>query len=254
MEKLPASMGWLWVKQGFALFKRQPAALLALLFSCMFLSMACLIVPLLGPLLPTLFAPMFSMALLQGCAEIDQGRRPMPGLVFIGFRKPARTSLMGVGALYNVVWLFALLMLNWIDDGVFIQMMTRQIPMDEKLLEGSRAAILSAVGLYLFTWMVTSYAAPLIYWQRQSLGKALFFSVFAVLRSFWAYVVAGVALFAIFQVAVTVPVLLFESVALEATVIFFIMFLLMIALHCMLYVSYCRIFGAPQAVAPAGDV
>ena len=109
MEKLPASMGWLWVRQGFALFKRQPAALLALLFSCLFLSMACLVVPLLGPLLPTLFAPLFSMAMLQACAEIDQGKRPLPGLVFIGFRKPARRSLLGLGAMYIVIWVFALL-------------------------------------------------------------------------------------------------------------------------------------------------
>jgi hypothetical protein len=251
MEKLPASMGWLWVRQGFALFKRQPAALLALLFSCLFLSMACLVVPLLGPLLPTLFAPLFSMALLQACAEIDQGRRPLPGLVFIGFRKPARNSLLGLGAMYIVIWVFALLVLTWMDDGVFMQMVTRQIPMDEKLLEGSRAAILTAVGIYLFSWLFSCFAAPLIFWQRQSLGKALFFSVFAVLRSFWAFVVAGITLFAIHQVGVTLPVLLFDSVALEATMIFAVFFVLVIAVHCMLYASYCRIFGTPQAAQPA---
>ena len=251
MEKLPASMGWLWVRQGFALFKRQPAALLALLFSCLFLSMACLVVPLLGPLLPTLFAPLFSMALLQACAEIDQGKRPLPGLVFIGFRKPARRSLLGLGAMYIAIWVFALLVLTWMDNGVFMQMVTRQIPMDEKLLEGSRAAILTAVGIYLMSWLLSCFAAPLIYWQRQSLGKALFFSVFAVLRSFGAFVVAGIALFAIHQVGVTLPVLLFDSVALEATMIFAVFFMLVIAVHCMLYASYCRIFGAPQAVQPA---
>lgn len=246
MEKLPASMGWLWVRQGFALFRREPAALLALLFSCLFLSMACLIVPLLGPVLPTLFAPIFSMALLQGCAEIDQGKRPMPGLVFIGFRKPVRGPLMALGAIYIGVWLFALLVLTWMDDGVFMQMVTRQIPIDDKALEGSRMAILTAVGIYLFAWMVTCFAAPLIFWQRQPLGKALFFSAFAVLRSFWAFVVAGITLFAIHQIGIALPVLLFDSGALELTMAFAVFFLLVITVHCMLYASYCRIFGPPS--------
>jgi len=252
MEKLPASMGWLWVRQGFALFRRQPGALLALLFSCLFLSMACVIVPLLGPMLPTLFAPLFSMALLQGCAEVDQGKRPMPGLVFIGFRKPVRGPLMKLGAIYIAVWLFALLVLTWMDDGVFMQMVRGQIPMDEKVLEGSRMAILTAVGIYLFAWLLTCFAAPLIFWQRQPLGKALFFSGFAVFRSFWAFVTAGITLFAIHQVGITLPVLLFDSVALEAMLIFAVFFVLVIAVHCMLYASYCRIFGTPPAlVTPA---
>ena len=247
LEKLPARTGILWVRQGFGLFRQQPGALLALLFSGLFLSIAALIIPLLGPLMPTLLTPLFSMALLQGCAEIDQGKRPMPGLVFIGFRKPVRGPLMLLGVLYIFVWLIALAVLAWMDDGVFVKMVTRQIPMDEKLLEGSRGAILTAVGIYLMAWLMTCFAAPLIYWQRQSVGKALFFSAYAVLRSFWAFIAGGVTLFALHQIGITIPVLLFDSVALEATAIFTVFFLLVVLVHCMLYASYCRIFGTPPA-------
>ncbi|MFA9216498.1 MAG: BPSS1780 family membrane protein [Sphingomonadaceae bacterium] len=249
LEKLPARTGILWVRQGFNLFRQQPGALLALLFSSIFLSIAALIIPLLGPLMPTLLTPLFSVALLQACAEIDQGRRPLPGLIFVGFRKPARAPLMLLGVLYIFVWLLALGVLSWMDDGVFVQMVMRQIPMDEKLLEGSRGAILTAVGIYLVMWLLTCLAAPLIYWQHQTIGKALFFSAYAVLRSFWAFIAGGVTLFALHQVGITIPVLLFDSVALEATAIFTVFFLLVILVHCMLYASYCRIFGQPPAPA-----
>lgn len=247
LEKLPARMGVLWVRQGFGLFRKQPGALLAVFFSSLFLTMASLVVPLLGTLLPTMLTPLFSIALLQACAEVDQGKRPMPGLVFTGFRKPARSHLLLLGVLYIFVWLVALAVLSWMDNGVFVKMVLRQIPMDDKLLEGSRGAILTASGIYLVAWLLTCFAAPLIYWQRQSLGKALFFSAYAVLRSFWAFLVGGITLFALQQICVSIPLLLIDSAALEATILLAVFITTVIVVHCMLYASYCRIFGTPPA-------
>ena len=37
MTTLPARAGWHWVKQGLQVFRKQPGALMALFFSCMFL-------------------------------------------------------------------------------------------------------------------------------------------------------------------------------------------------------------------------
>ena len=65
MEKLPANAGWLWVKQGFALFRKQPAEMATLFLAYMFLMLIIGIVPLFGQILPMVLVPVFSMAFMQ---------------------------------------------------------------------------------------------------------------------------------------------------------------------------------------------
>ncbi|OFA01902.1 BPSS1780 family membrane protein [Duganella sp. HH101] len=250
MSKLPARTGWHWVKQALQLFRKQPGALMALFFCCMFMSLFSLVVPLLGSVAPTLLAPMFSIALLQACADIDHEQRALPRLVFCGFRKPARGPLLGLGLMYLLVMLFALAVLSWLDDGVLIKMATRQIPMDKDMLENSRSALFVSSGIYMLGWMLTSLAAPLIYWQKMTLAKALFFSVVTVARDFKAFLAAAVVLFLMFQIGSAIPVLLFDSAQLEVTAIFTLFLIMVVLMHCTLYACYRQIFGTPEASAP----
>ena len=246
MSKLPARVGWHWVKQGLQVFRKQPGALMALFFSCMFLSLFSLFIPLVGGMAPLLMAPMFSVALLQACAKIDQGKRAMPGLVLIGFRKPARRPLLGLGVLYVLVMLLSLTVLSLMDGGVLVQMATRQIPMDQSMLEDSRGALFVSSAVYMLGWMLTCLAAPLIYWQKMTLAKALFFSVVTVCRDIKAFVTVAVVLFVMFQICTAIPVLLFDSAQLEVMAIFTIFLMMIVLMHCTLYASYRQIFGAPQ--------
>ncbi|GJI95231.1 hypothetical protein RugamoR57_19490 [Duganella caerulea] len=250
MSRLPARTGWHWVKQAMQLFSKQPGALMALFFCCMFLSFFSLVVPLLGSVAPTLLAPMFTIALLQACADVDHDKRALPNLVFSGFRKPVRKPLLGLGVLYLLVMLLALAVLSWLDDGVLIKMATRQIPMDKDLLENSRSALFVSSGIYMLGWMLSSLAAPLIYWQKMTLAKALFFSVVTVCREFKAFLMAAVVLFLMFQLGAAVPVLLLDSAQLEVMVIFTIFLMMVVLMHCTLYACYRQIFGMPEASAP----
>jgi len=250
MSRLPARTGWHWVKQAMQLFRKQPGALMALFFCCMFLSFFSLVVPFLGSVAPTLLAPMFTIALLQACADVDHDKRALPNLVFSGFRKPVRKPLLGLGVLYLLVMLLALAVLSWLDDGVLIKMATRQIPMDKDLLENSRGALFVSSGIYMLGWMLSSLAAPLIYWQKMTLAKALFFSVVTVCREFKAFLMAAVVLFLMFQVGAAVPVLLLDSAQLEVMVIFTIFLMMVVLMHCTLYACYRQIFGTPEASAP----
>ncbi|GJJ00368.1 hypothetical protein RugamoR64_09060 [Duganella rhizosphaerae] len=250
MNKLPAKAGWHWVKQAMQLFRKQPGALMALFFCCMFLSLFSLVVPFLGSIAPTLLAPMFSIAMLQACADVDHDKRALPNLVFSGFRKPVRKPLLGLGVLHLLVMLLALAVLSWLDDGVLIQMASRQIPMDQDLLENSRSALFVSSGIYMLGWMLTCLAAPLIYWQKMTLAKALFFSVVAVCRDIKAFLTAAVVLFLMFQVGSMLPMLVFDSAQLKVTAIFTLFLIMVVLMHCTLYACYRQIFGTPEASAP----
>jgi hypothetical protein len=250
MEKLPARVGWHWVKQGLDVFRKQPGALMALFFSCMFIAMLSLFIPLIGGMAPVVLAPLFSVALLQACADVDQGQRAFPHLVLVGFRKPARKPLLLLGGLYLLVMLLSIVVLSLLDGGVLIQMATRQIPMDQELIENSRSALLVSSAVYMVGWMLSCLAAPLVYWQQMPLGKALFFSVVTVVRDIKAFLTTAVVLFLMFQVLAAIPVLLFSSAQIEVTAIFTIFLMMIVLMHCTLYASYRQIFGTPP-VTPA---
>ncbi len=57
MEKLPAKTGWIWVKEGFALFHKQPAEISTLFLGYMFLMLLLNFIPVLGQILPLVLIP-----------------------------------------------------------------------------------------------------------------------------------------------------------------------------------------------------
>ena len=73
MEKLPAATGWQWIKDGFALFRKQPAELSTLFLTYMFLMMIITIIPLVGQVLPLVLVPVFSIAFMQACVQVEHG-------------------------------------------------------------------------------------------------------------------------------------------------------------------------------------
>ncbi|MFY0104362.1 hypothetical protein ABTP95_21415, partial [Acinetobacter baumannii] len=69
----------------------------------MFLMLALGIIPVLGQMLPLILIPLFSMSFMQACAQIERGERVFPNLLLIGFRSPARNTLLKLGLLYLLV-------------------------------------------------------------------------------------------------------------------------------------------------------
>mgnify|MGYP000247535743 CR=1 FL=1 len=120
MNKLPAREGWNWVKQGFALFRKQPLGLAALFFGYVLVTLALGLVPLVGKLLSYILIPMFTVAFMQGCADAEQGKRVHPGLLLTGFRSPAFASLVQLGLVYMALAVLAIAASALIDGGVWL--------------------------------------------------------------------------------------------------------------------------------------
>ena len=71
MEKIPAKVGWLWVTQGFALYRKQPAGLSTLFLGYMFMMLITLMIPFIGLLLDVMLVPVFSIAFMQGNKRLE---------------------------------------------------------------------------------------------------------------------------------------------------------------------------------------
>ncbi|AMO93693.1 putative membrane protein [Collimonas fungivorans] len=256
MEKLPAKTGWIWIKEGFALFRKQPAEISTLFLAYMFLMLLLSFVPLLGQLLPLMLVPVFAMSFMQACLMIEQGKRVYPNLLLISFRSPALKNLLILGALYLVAAVIALAASSLIDGGVFWLTITGQAALDPKEIQDSSMslAMLFSAAVYTPAAMAFWYAAPLIMWKNMSVSKAIFYSFFAVSREIKAFTVYGLAWAGIGVVLpAIVSVLIAVLVGNQAVTIMILLPLsiaLTVVMYCSFYPTYTHIFGKPEADVP----
>ena len=252
MNKLTVLSGWLWVKEGFDLFRKQPAELASLFFAYLILMIVVSIVPIIGQVAPIVLIPVFSMVFMQACALIDQGKPANLGLLREAFRAPYFSRLLRLGVLYLLAMVAAVAISSVVDGGLFWQAVTGQIVPDEKMVQESNmsSAMIFAAAVYTPAAMAFWYAAPLIAWQDMPIHKALFYSFFAVLRSikaFFIYVTAWLGLGVILPAfASAFIVALIGSPSLSMMVLLPISLLMTIVLYCSFYPTYTHVFGKPD--------
>jgi hypothetical protein len=255
MEKISANTGWLWVRQGFSLFRKQPAELSTLFISYMFLMLVIGIVPVVGQLLPLVLVPAFSMAFMQACVNIEGGKRVYPSLLLAGFRSPAFGRLLQLGTLYMLAAVVAVGSSSLVDGGVFWQVMSGQADLDPKTIQESNMAlaILFAAAVYVPAAMGFWYAAPLTVWQNMGVGKAIFYSFFAVRRAslaFLMYGLAWVAIGVVFPAVISIVIAAIIGKTIAAMMVMLpLSIVLTVVMYCSFYATYTSVFGQ-QAAAP----
>jgi len=250
MEKLPAASGWAWVKQGFAIFRKQPAEISTLFVLYIILSSMLTLIPFVGPILRMMLLPTFSMAFMQASFDVQRGTRVFPKVLFVGFRMPAFKLLVVSGVLYLLAILIAVFAANIVSDGVFWQLFNSPDAPDEKVLQssGMASAMLVMFLVYGAISVLLWFVAPLIAWQNMSVGKAVFFSFFAVVRASKAFAVYIAAWAGIFIIVFSAVASVLELVIGKPDPILLLPFVILLTTiaQCTVYPSYEQIFGAPQ--------
>ena len=115
---LPARSGWLWLSEGFAIFRRHQLRLSLAVLSYWILMALINSVPLLGQMVATLLIPVFSVSLMNACRVLEQGGPPPPQLLFTGFQQNPRQLLM-LGAVYIAASVVILAIVAVVDGGVY---------------------------------------------------------------------------------------------------------------------------------------
>src|SRR2546425_13001470 len=195
MRVVPARNGWPCMVGSFALFRKSPPMWLFLVFTY-WVAVALLgQIRYLGPATSTVLLPAFSVSLLVMCALLDGGGLLRPALLFSGFRSGPAT-LVALGVLYLLSIIMVLGVASFADAGALMQwVLSGQEPSVEALRDGSvsRAmlvATLAATPVLMAFW----FAPVLVAWNRIGAAQSLFYSFFAVLRNWRAFVVYGAAL------------------------------------------------------------
>jgi len=205
--------GWVWLAQGFLLFRKSPAMWTLLVFTYWMMIAFINQIPLAGPLIGTLALPAFSVSFMAMCRELESGGPLRPALLFAGFRWRLAT-LITMGGLYLLSIVLVLGISALADGGILAKWVVYGIPPSEAALRDGRlssALMLAAVAgtpVVMAFWFAPVLAA----WDGMGAAKALFFSFFAGWRNWRAFLVYGAllvlaaALFSVLLVSVAVMV------------------------------------------------
>ena len=211
-------------------------------------------IPYLGPLATTVALPAFMMGFMAMCEEQRLGRPLRAELLFAGF-KTRLAPLVVLGALY-VVAIFAVLWISsWFDQGALLNwMMWAKAPPEAALLDGSLYRAFMVAGALSTPVFAAFWFAPILAaWEGMSAMKSLFYSFFACLRNWRAFLVYGVVV-SLYGLAFSMLVVLaaVASGGHPAAVRGFMLAatLLLPALFASFYVAYRDIFAPPEPPAP----
>jgi len=262
MNAVPAGHGWNWVLSGFALFRKSPSLWAFLVFCYIMLMQLLGMIPVLGWFAATVLIPAFSASFMIISREFDHGNRPGVGLLFAGFRSNL-PALLTQGGLYLASALLILGLSALVDGGLLLKLMLLgEKPPAAAFEDGSlaAAAVLAAI-LYLPVLAAFWFAPALSAWRNFSALQAMFYSLFAGLRNWRAFLVYGFTLvllsiicsFALFLLALLARGLLGNrSQDALLLVVLPVMLTYVPTLFASFYASYRDIFPQPADAPEAG--
>ncbi len=199
---LPAVTGWRWVLDGFRLLRRQPVALLAIVFMNLLLLSVSVLIPLAGSIAPLVLTPALMVGVMHAIRATDRGQMPAPLMLLAAFRDydgRAWRPLLVLGAVNALCTVAALALAALADNGTLMQLATGHLGSEDAAV--SEGALMTAAVLFMFVYAPTQaamwYAPLFVAWQHTPVVRALFFSLVAVWRNRRAFVVYAIGWFAI---------------------------------------------------------
>ncbi|WCM94614.1 hypothetical protein M5C99_07890 [Acidovorax sp. NCPPB 2350] len=194
---VPARAGLEWVRLGIRVFWRQPMALSALFFLTMASMSIATLLPLVGPAVALALLPAATLAMMVAAGDATQGRFPTPALLLVAFRtgRQRLRAMLVLGGLYALGFLAVMGLSALMDGGQFARVYLGGEELTREMAEMPefQAAMWIALGLYLPLSLLFWHAPGLVHWHGVPPVKALFFSIVACLRNFWAFAVYGLA-------------------------------------------------------------
>ena len=99
VRQVNAGNGWNWIVDGYNLFRQSPVIWITLIFIYVLIAMVLSIIPVFGPIVLNLLAPVFIAGFMMGCKAIGEGDELEINHLFAGF-KLHTSRLITVGGIY----------------------------------------------------------------------------------------------------------------------------------------------------------
>jgi hypothetical protein len=210
-RQVNAGNAWGWIVGGFNLFRQNPVIWIALFFIYLLVAMVLSIIPLVGPIVLNLLAPVFMAGFMLGCRALEMDEELEINHLFAGFKNNT-AQLVTVGGIYLVG---AILIVGLVFVLVGADAMTGvfggQVDSIRPALEADRSdpavpglALLVVLGAMLPLIMAYWFAPALVLFHDMKALDAMRLSFFACLRNVLPFTVYG-AISAILLVIAMIP-------------------------------------------------
>ena len=210
-RKVPAANGWLWLKQGYWLFKKSPVLWVVLTAIGVTGILALSMIPLVGDPLATLIFPVLMAGYMLGCRALEHDEELELAHLFAGFQQCTQ-QLVTLGGL-NLIFQFLIFGIMMITGGaalVSILMSGTQVEDPTVLMQavaGAGVAVLLGVTLFFTLLMAMQFAPMLVLFDKVSPFSALKISLRAFLRNALPLTVYGLMLLP-FAIVASLPMML----------------------------------------------
>jgi hypothetical protein len=249
---VPATNGARWLAEGWRILRASPLAWPGIVFAYLFMTQIVALVPIIGIAAALVLVPVFTTGLMGAARAAALGSAPTLAMLFDGFRQELRPQLV-LGAVYLVLAFAAFGGATYMDDAGAL----RQV-----FLEGAgehagdadlAAALVPLALLYLPVMLLFWFAPQLAAWHSTGAAKALFFSFFACLLNWRAFLAYGVfaTLFAFALPALALHLLVAATgwQLVPGLVLVPVALVVLPTLYGSYYASYREIFAVPAADA-----
>lgn len=255
---LPISYGWIWIREGLLLFRRQPMAMFFWSLVTNMLINLSYLVPLLGQIALITATPLLTFIVLNACHRIAKG----DVIKINSWLEPikaseVKTPLLRLGGLYMLVCMAGgiLATMPYMDAILNALPQDGQTP-DAQLYAVMRAPMLTFAAIYILISAIFWHAPALVGWHHIPIKKALFYSMVACWRNklpFMAYGLCWALLYFLSNQLNHLMSTMGLSLPTAQLLITPITLALMAVMYCSFYPIYLTVFG-PSAMARQGEL
>lgn len=250
---LPLPYGWIWIKEGLLLFKRQPLAMFFWSLATNMLINLSYLVPLIGQIALITATPLLTFIVLNACHRIAKGEIIQFGTWLTPIKSPdVKGPLLRLGVLYMLACMAggAVATLPYMDS-IFNALPQDGQATESEVMAALQAPMLTFAAIYILISAIFWHAPALVGWHRIPIKQALFYSMVACWRNKLPFVTYGLCWAGIYFLSYKFGHLLFAmglsptSIQLLSTPI---TLAIMAVLYCSFYPIYLTVFG-PSAMA-----
>jgi hypothetical protein len=245
---LPALAGWMWVRDGWSLFRSQPLAFFSWAMFVSLILMIATITPPIGPIFFIVLMPTATLLSLSAGRHASAGQRILLGTWIEPLRQPfVFRRLLAMGGLYIAFCLLLGLAVFMPFSGEVTEALKNIEQTNDllPLMEAVKTPMLIFGIFYVVMAAVFWFAPALVGWHSIRITQALFFSWIACWRNKWAFLVYGLCWLAVFlgiDTLISVFALMGLSPNAAATIQVPINVVATSVLYCSFYTSYVAVF------------
>lgn len=183
-ERLAALDGWLLIRRGFALYRRNPARLNFLCVSAWMLLLSVNLMPFVGQVLSQILLPILLVGLLNACRLTEAGQPLAVQVLFSGFTGEVR-PLVRLGLVYILISTLVVVgyLLGVAPDLAPLLAGSLKPPVDAEKFDTLIQHIFILINLNMLLCAPVLFAVPLVAWYHLPAGKALFFVLIGLRRN-----------------------------------------------------------------------